>query len=290
MRLHFAVSPGTQHLRVLQSCDVENILISYAFIQNPRRWLDLLGDYVPKNMIIDSGAFSVWSRGESINIDAYKQFCVDVKRILPSETHLYFVNLDVLPGKMGVRPTEEQVEDSAQRSWNNMLKLEDAGLKVINVYHQHEDLKWLDKLREHSDYIGISPANDVSMPEKLNWLKHVFGMIRNTIRTHGFAVTSHQQLYQFPFFSVDSSSWVTPARYGRIPIFRDDLTIGTVEYKDKQQIMNNWDYLSHLGIEKIGADNWKDRVMLSIKSYQQLQKVATKLWSDRGITWKENEL
>lgn len=286
MKLFLATSPSIQHLQVLKECEVRSILISYAFIKKPGRLLEIFGDYRPKDLILDSGAFSVWSNGETIKLDDYKAFCLDVKKLLGGETNLKIVNLDVLPGKWGERPTEEQRENSAQQSWNNMLELEAEGLKVINVFHQHEDFKWLEKLRNHSDYIGISPANDVSMPEKLNWLNAVFKRIKNSVKTHGFAVTAAAQVYNYPFYSVDSSSWIAGARYARTPIFRDDLTIGSFSHKNLAEIKKYWDYLKHIGIKEL-SDDWRGRTKISIKSYQELERIATKLWTSRGIVWND---
>lgn len=286
MKLFFATSPSVQHLKVIEECDVENILISYAFITRPERLLEVFGDFRPKNLILDSGAFSVWANGQTIKLDDYKRFCLGVRELLKDQTNLKIVNLDVLPGKWGQRPTEEQRENSAQQSWNNMLNLESEGLKVINVFHQHEDFKWLERLREHSDYIGISPANDVSMNEKLNWLNQVFKRIKNTVKTHGFAVTAAAQVYNYPFYSVDSSSWIAGARYARTPVFRDDLTIGSFSHKKPEEVKKYWDYLKHIGIEGLSGD-WRGRTKLSIRSYQQLEKIATKLWDARGIHWND---
>ena len=286
MNVYFACSPSRQHLENLKECDVQNILVSYAFIKDASRLKELLGEYRPKNFILDSGAFSVWSKGDTVDIEAYARFAKNFQALNPSN-NLYVVNLDVLPGKFGQRPSQTQVEESARAGWDNMLLLESKGLKVIPVFHQHEDWAWLEKMRAHTDYIGISPANDVSMEEKLEWLNKVFFRIRNTIKTHGFAVTSHHQRYNFPFFSVDSSSWTTPARFGRIPIFKDNLSMSTVDYKNKDDIVKYWEYLRHIGIEKIGADSWKDRTKLAIKSYQRLEFVATRLWRSRGITYEE---
>ena len=287
MRVFFATSPGVKHVALLKECEVENMLISFHFIKSPERLLKIMNGYKPKNLIIDSGAFSVWSNGGRVDIDKYAEFCKGVQKILPPEVRMYMVNLDVLPGKFGVRPTEEERHQSAEQGWENMLYLEAKGFKVIHIFHQHEDFSVLKKLMAHSDYIGISPANDVSMNEKINWLRQVFSITRDKIKTHGFAVTSYSQLYQFPFYSVDSSTWISPARFGRIPVFTDDLKLKSFQYKDKEGLLEYWDYVKHIGITMIAKDDWRDRVKIAIKSFQNLEKIATNLWTKRGIVWKD---
>ena len=282
-RLVFATAPSRKHLALLKKCEVKHILISYHFIKDVGKLMERMDGYIPKTFILDSGAFSVWANGGTVDIVAYGLFAKRLKEALPPEVELNVVNLDVLPGEVGRTPTMEEREQSAIKGWDNMLYLESLGLKVIHVYHQHEDLKWLDKIRNHLPYIGISPANDCSMPQKLSFMDSCYSKIKDTVKTHGFAVTSPDQLYRYPLFSADSSSWVAPGRFGAIPLFYDDLSIKWMHYKDKNQVLKHWDYIKAMGMEKIGADDWQDRTELSIRTYQQLEKVATKLWKSRGI-------
>lgn len=288
MNLYFACSPSRIHINVLKEAGAKNLLFSYAFIKNPKKLVELLGSPLPKRIILDSGAFSVWSNGGTIDIDAYANFAVEIKTLLPAEVDLHVVNLDVLPGKWGMVPSAEEIAKSAEAGWANMLFLESKGLKVIHVFHQHEDFAILERLRKHSDYIGISPANDVSMEEKLAWLNKVFFTLKDTIKCHGFAVTSHRQLFGYPFYSVDSSSWVTPARFGRIPILTDRNEIKSISYKVKEDVEKYWKYLSAIGMAKISDKvTWHDRVLIAIKTYQKLEVVATELWTRRGVIWKD---
>lgn len=286
MRVFFAVSNSDTYLNLLKEEGVENVLISYAFFKSPHKTRKIFGDYNPKNLILDSGAFSVWSKGDEVDINQYALFCKEMMGWFP-QSNVYCVNLDVIPGRFGTRPTFQQVQDSAVEGWINMEYLESQGLKVIPVFHQHEEFSVLDKLRAHTDYIGISPANDVSMPEKLNWLNEVFSIIKDTIKTHGFAVTSHKQLYAYPFFSVDSSSWTSPSRFGSIPIFNELLEMKVFKYRDKEAVKKNWEYVKDMGIEKLGSNDWEHRIRLSIKSYLQLDRMANILWKKRGVEYNE---
>lgn len=283
MHVYFAAQ--SKDFKLLTSENVNNILTSFAFCKSPQKILESFNGVFPERLIIDSGAFSVWTKGEVIDIDKYANFCQELKKILPKEIDLNIVNLDVLPGRFGQRPTTEQRELSAEAGWANMLYLEGKGLKVIHVFHQHEDFKWLDKLREHSDYIGISPANDVSMKEKMNWLNKVFGVLRDTKKAHGFAVTSDVQLTKYPFYSVDSSSWSAASRYGRVATFGDK-KLRTFSYKKRNEIINNWETIKDKSQALLhGSD--EDRLRQGIRSYLQLQKDITNLWTKRGIIWQD---
>lgn len=286
MFVYMACSPSRIHLNVLKENNAENLLFSYAFIKKPERLITLLGDFRPKRIILDSGAFSSWSNGGHISLEDYGHFAKEFQNLLGQGTTLSIVNLDVIPGKWGYVPNKDDIATSSEKGWENMLYLESLGLRVIHTFHQHEDFAILDKLRYHSDYIGISPANDVSMAEKLLWLNKVFLRIRGSVKTHGFAVTGHKQLFGYPFYSVDSSSWVTPARFGRIPVLTDQLEVKTFAYKNINDVEKFWSYISDMGIDKIAAPTWHDRTAIGIRTYQKLQREATEVWARRGVIFE----
>lgn len=289
-RLIFAVSPSRKHIALLRKCGVEHLLFSYCFIKDVNRLIKLLDGYTPKSITLDSGAFSVWANGKTIDLWAYTLFAKRLREQLDPAIELNVVNLDVLPGEFGRIPTQDEREQSAIKGWENMLSLEREGLKVIHVYHQHENIEWLNKMTSHLPYIGISPANDCSMKQKMSFMDSCYAKLvkdKPLIKTHGFSVTSSDQLYRYPLYSADSTSWVMPGRFGRIPIFTDDLSMSSVIYKDKKQVIANWEYLSAIGIEKLGAASWEARTELSIRSFLKLEEIATKLWTKRGIIWKD---
>ncbi len=286
MKLFFASQ--TQKIPLLVSEGVQNILTSYAFCKNSQSLLDSFQEKFSKNLMIDSGAFSVWSNDEHIDLDSYIRFCKELKELVGNKINLYFINLDVLPGRFGIRPTKEEREKSAQDGWNNLLKMQEASLDVIHVFHQHEDFSWLDRLSKHLNYIGISPANDVSMKEKLEWLNKCFYRLKDKIKqglkTHGFAVTADKQLYKYPFYSVDSSSWSAGARYGRIPTF-DGHNLRTFRYKDKKDLQKRIGDLTNHSMKMMEDKDENFRMREGIRSYVALGEKATSLWTKRGIIW-----
>lgn len=288
MNIYLATSPSKQHFKLLMEEKVRNILVSYHYLKKPSELIKLLEGYEPKRIIIDSGAFSVWSNGGSIDIEQYAKFCVELKEILSPNIKLTIVNLDVLPGKWGFVPSKEEIAKSAEEGWKNMEFLESKGLEVMHIFHQHEDWVILDKLMKHSNYIGISPANDVANKTKQTWMNKVFSRVRDKVRTHGFAVTSCNQLYDYPYYSADSSSWISPARYGMIPIIDDKYLIRSFSYKDINMIERYWPYLSSIGMHAIGdVKDWRMRTKIAIRTYTKLEEIATKLWEQRGVVWKK---
>lgn len=191
-------------------------------------------------LMLDSGAFTVWTQEAEIDLDAYIGFCQD------HEDCSYYVNLDVIPGKPGDKSTltRDAVEQSCKQGWDNWREMIDVlpRDKVIPVFHQGDHLKWLERYLEAGvKYIGISPANDrqtsgsnhkATLPgrgdqqtTKLQWIRslrpYLFdGAGRPVVRTHGFAVTSYDLMKCMEWHSVDSASWKLAGAWGSIYVPR----------------------------------------------------------------------
>ncbi len=186
-------------------------------------------------MILDSGAFSVWSQGSTVDLHAYLEFC----HKHPDTT--YFVSLDVIPGRPNNKAslTKDAIEEACRQGWRNYKSMiaELPKEKVIPVFHQNDDFKWLDKyLNFGAPYIGISPANDsrtnsiqikrrglIQQPQntKTEWMERVRPFIfdkagRPIVKTHGFAVTSYPLMKYWEWYSVDSASWKLVGAWGGI--------------------------------------------------------------------------
>ena len=181
--------------------------------------------------MLDSGAFSVWTKGKAVNLTKYVDFCT---------THPqfdYYVNLDVIPGRANDKKslTKENIESSCQQGWDNyqnMIK-ELPRKKVLPVFHQNDPLSWLEKyLDDGVEYIGISPANDEGIKGRKAWMNGepsslsqemsalrplIFDKAgRRVVKTHGFGVTSYELMQFWYWHSVDSSTWQQAATWGEI--------------------------------------------------------------------------
>lgn len=176
-------------------------------------------------VMIDSGAFTVWKKGTSVDLEEYATFCRG------HGDASYYVSLDVIPGGGAThdkerKPSAEERERSCRQGWKNYLALCDLlpREKVIPVYHQFDELRWLEKYLEHGvEYIGISPANSSSRPEKLEWLSSLRRRLfdsagRPVVKTHGFAVDSLRLMNFWQWHSLDSAWWGLWASYGMIAV------------------------------------------------------------------------
>jgi len=186
-----------------------------------------------ESIILDSGAFSAWSQEAIIDIEKYAQYILKWQDKVD-----YVVNLDVIPAKPGVKPTADEIERSASKGYENYRYLLSMGVqreKLIHVFHQHENEKWLRKMvyEDKIPYIGLSPANDMNTLQKMKFLDSCMPIVTDaegkaTVKFHGFAVTSYELMERYPWFSVDSSTWAVAG--GRGEIFTPQLTNDKMDF------------------------------------------------------------
>ncbi|RLF30300.1 MAG: hypothetical protein DRN14_00145 [Thermoplasmata archaeon] len=175
-------------------------------------------------LMMDSGAFSVWTKGSEVDLDAYIEFCKDHLDVID-----VIVALDVIPGRPGDKAslTRENIETSCELGWKNYQRMLKAGLpveKVLPVFHQNDDFKWLRRfIRRGVPYFGISPANDRTSYQRQLWLDQCMRIVCDDkgmpkAKFHGFAVTSVPLMLRYPWYSCDSASWLRCAMYGGVMI------------------------------------------------------------------------
>lgn len=219
------------------------------------------------SLVLDSGAFSAWNRGVEIDLDAYIAF---IKANIEWIDH--YVNLDVIPGAFGRIPTLAEVEESASKGWENMLYMEEHGLRPMPVFHMGERFYWLDRMIDHGcDYVGISPANDRTTDQKRMWLDRVFAHIadsqgRPVIKTHGFGVTAIPLLVRYPWYSADSTSWALAGAYGMVAIPKRSLR-GTFRYDVTPHVVVMSEQSSAMLEDGKHFDTFTPRVQEYIVSY-----------------------
>lgn len=182
-------------------------------------------------LVVDSGAYSAWSRGKKFDIDEYINF-LNSNNVL--DTALWAAEADVIPGSFGVDPTEEERLNAPEKSWQNYLYMIDRVTwpkKIVPIFHMGEDYKHLRRMLSFKfkdgdfiPFIGISPRNDVHTNEKIKWYEKTWSIIfeeclklgRSIPLTHNFGMTSLPVIEQFPSFSSDSTSAIRSSSFGNV--------------------------------------------------------------------------
>ena len=172
------------------------------------------------NLFLDSGAFSAWYHGSSVDLQSYMNFIREHLSIVDN-----YVSLDTIPGDKGrMDRSQREIEKSAAASYRNQQIMKDAGLSPIPVFHQGERFEWLEKyLKDGEGYIGISPYLRSSNHDIIKWMDNCFSIVTDSlghplVKTHGFGATGHQTITRYPWHSVDSTTWAVGAGYGLVKI------------------------------------------------------------------------
>lgn len=166
---------------------------------------------------LDSGAYSAWSKGTEIDIDELIAF------IKANIEHIeVYACLDSIPGELGKPATEKQRREAAEKTWDNYLYMKSEGLDPLPVYHYGEDFKYLERMLDYGcDYIGIGGLVSVPGPMRRHWLDRVFKRItdaegRPIVKTHGFGMTAVPLIFRYPWYSIDSTTWIQITANGAV--------------------------------------------------------------------------
>lgn len=253
---------------------IKNLLVSFASAtgatleQKIENAVKMLKMFRPDtNIIIDSGAFSTWNSGYQVNRDELLYFYKGIKKEFP---HANFINLDVIPGEKGRKPTEKEADLACQLSWENFLWFKQNGIMTLPVFHEDDNWDYLHMMMKETDYIAISPANDSSTKRRMVWLDRTYSILKADYKTHGLAATSKKLLERYSFYSVDSINWKTVLIFANQRSFNGEQTLPR---HIVSQLAKNPNTMTQLLNEEITKQ---------IK----LEKYITKLWASRGVQWE----
>lgn len=194
---------------------VENKLESYHYI-GKGRYADRIRENGDK-VFLDSGAFSAFSLGVQVDLPAYCRWIqqnVDIVRVEDNS-----LMASVLDG----------IGDPLQ-TYRNQLSMEELGVRPLPCFHYGEDERYLEYYMTNYEYITIGGMVPISTPQLFHWLDRIWnkylcdGSGKARIKVHGFGLTSVPLMQEYPWYSVDSSSWVQIGAHGNV--IMDGKTMG----------------------------------------------------------------
>lgn len=227
--LYAAGSVSKESTDIKRKIGYPQLLSQYLEKKNIIDWVEYLKSH-PEckcKLFIDSGAFTAHTKGVDIPVDDYIAFVNSIDE----QVHI-FAQMDKIAGIRGQEVTIQQQLDAPRQSWENYLYMKDrvkSRDKLLPVFHQGEDFKWLENMLEykHEDgtpikYIGISPNKSLSSKTWKTWLEKVFKTINESsnpkVCTHAFGIGALDVLEQFPFTSADSTTWLKLSSFGSITV------------------------------------------------------------------------
>lgn len=189
-------------------------------------WIDAAKQGISTGkLFIDSGAYTAHTQGTELDVDAYISYLNEI-----DEYVTLFAQVDTIPGKFKQVKSVEELRAAPAQSWANYLYMRKrlkSPEKLIPIYHQGEEEKWLrnmlewtDEKRKHIPYIGLSPANDSPIQTRDVFLERCRTIIADSsnphVKTHCFGLMTINVLDHIPLTSADSTTWLRAAMYGGI--------------------------------------------------------------------------
>jgi hypothetical protein len=186
---------------------VPHILESYHYIGSQRFLDQMRADNA--SVFLDSGAFSAFTLGVDIDLPTYCNYINQNRDLWRVEDGATMVS--VLDG----------IGDPL-KTYQNQLAMEQLGAKPLPCFHFGEDEKYLEHYVKNYDYITIGGM--VGKPSKTlsTWLDRIWGtyMVDGSgaprLKVHAFGITAIPIMERYPWWSVDSSSWIQSAAFGSI--------------------------------------------------------------------------
>lgn len=184
---------------IVEQCKFQ--LESYHYV-NKQKFVDQMRRDGAR-VFLDSGAFSAYTLGEVIDLPAY---CAYIR-----------ANADIID----CASVLDGIGDPLL-TYQNQVLMEREGVHPLPCFHYGEDERYLEHYIANYEYITLGGMVPHSSAENKLWLDRIWGRYlckpdgSAKIKVHGFGMTSIPLMKRYPWFSVDSSSWVQIAFRGAV--------------------------------------------------------------------------
>ena len=195
--IYLPSSEGAKRLRE----NVSWFLESYHYIHKGKYVERMRRDKV--RIFLDSGAFSAFSLGAVIDIAAYAEFVKEHQDIIEMASVLDAIG-------------------DAEGTYKNQVELERRGAEVLPCFHYGEPWDICEYYVRNYEYITIGGMVPIPNAKLEPWLDELWDRVLTDkdgyarTKVHGFGQTSGKLMLKYPWYSVDSSSWIQMAAHGNI--------------------------------------------------------------------------
>ena len=119
-------------------------------------------------------------------------------------------------------------------------------------------------------------------PKLFGFLDACFLILKTEVKVHGFGMTGPPLLKRYPFYSVDSTSWLGGSMRSEVYFYdpsKGDIRV--TKTKDRERANHNT-----IGFNDDNDKRWFQRVIHNAIEWQKYEKFLTELWKKRGIVWE----
>lgn len=175
-----------------------------------------------KLFLLDSGAFTFMNNSKKeVNWDQYVESYANFINKYNIE-NFFELDIDNIVGIKEVERLRNKLETLTKK-------------KCIPVWHKSRGLEYWEKMCKDYDYVAIGGI--VTKEIKPQEYKYFTPMLKiakeNNCKVHGLGFTGVKHLHKYPFYSVDSTSWVSGWRFGTLYRFNGK-GFNKIRYKNKR--------------------------------------------------------
>lgn len=185
-----------------------NVLLSYEYFTDSYRRVLENHDPAGFRLMIDSGAFTAWTKGKQVDIHEYARFLGN----LPAEWEVDAIQLDVI--------------GDHKATLANFLRMLDMGVDVIPVFTRGAPIEDREIMYQHKDYVALGGL--VNNPTYLPFVRY-FMRTNEGRRVHWLGYTRPPDMKRYRPASVDSSAISGTQRYGAINYYRGRGELRTIQ-------------------------------------------------------------
>lgn len=229
------------------------LLVSYyylePFLKNQER-------YMYRDWVMDSGAFSAFNSGGSVDLSRYTDKCLELLSKDPTLSEVY--SLDVIP-KHGEKDSQKErlacAAKAAEQSLKNAEEMWRQGVPAIPTFHQGEPEEFLLQMAREFPKLALGGVALERGDFKLAWLEQCFARIWPK-KVHGFGMSGEEIVYALPFHSVDATNWeLAPCAFGNWVKF------GTMSVRGSEQDLRS-QVRHYLEVEEKARVRWAKEMSL----------------------------
>jgi hypothetical protein len=260
MRLWYAGGEISPFRRLLHEMGVTDVALSYVGLtrklKHPERW-SIAEHFEGQHVLLDSG-------GYSLNHSTAPYPAGDVATMVANYELFVQTNLAALDYVLELDAVA--LGPDGQRQHRDALR-EIAGEKAVMVWHPHTGVAELLLLAERWPNIAIA---DVDLDGR-DLTPTLVGLARQGTRLFGLAMTKPGVMAAIPWYSVSSTSWLSPGQYGDTIIWsRGELHRYHKRQKEQARRRHRTEIeAAGLDAELVLADDRTEVLKLSVWSWQQ---------------------
>jgi hypothetical protein len=272
MRLYHA-GPGTDS-QMLYDGDMRRALLSFSNAGGTEFDFWIAGRPEGADVMVDSGAFAVWSSGARIDLGKYCEWLQ-----AHADAVTCYISLDVI--------------GDWRASAENLRAMLASGLSPVPTFHRGSPWQELDRLASEHRYIALGGMMSHAGTKVHRQTREDLGPYLDAcwtrlerhwpVRVHVFGLAAHQWvLERYPFYSADSATVKIGGSLGTYARF----VAGTIRWKywwdDVPETLDGaLGDVAGTAKQAARAARWA----LSTRTLAQFEQYLTRLWEAKGVTW-----